>query len=175
MRVVGIDPGYVNFAVCGISSTNMLKPYYWSNTALFKGDFSEERLANAIYTWIKSPEIKALLDNADVIVIERQMTMKFQAINHCVRFLYFDKTKEVNPNTLRAFFQLPVKRKEKKKAAVDLVKTKAVFPVQKGKKDDLADAYLVAIFHLLNSKEILRNEWDWEGVTKKLKHSNLAD
>lgn len=158
-RVVGVDAGYANFAVCGIRSDQVLRPYYWQNKALFTGAFSEEKLCQKIFEWIKSPEVKQLLDEADLIVLERQMTMKFQAINHCIRFLYFDKTKEFHPATVGAFFKLPKTRKDKKKAAVELVGANLPFPVKKGKKDDYADAFLLASYgHFLTNPQ-LREGW----------------
>lgn len=156
MKVVGVDAGYVNFAVCCVDSKDVRRPIYWKNDALFTGTFSEEKLARAVYAWIKREDIKALLDGADVIVLERQMQKKFQAINHCIRFNYFDKTVEVNPSTLGKDFKLPQDRKSKKKAAVDIVGNNCVFPVKKGKKDDLADAYLLAVHKIFDSHPELR-------------------
>lgn len=148
VRVVGIDAGYVNLAVCGINTEEPDKPYFWHNFCLFNGPFSEEKLVSAIYHWIHLPEIKHLLDSADCIVLERQMTMKFQAVNHCIRFAYFHKTKEVSPMSVGAFFGLPRERRPKKKAAVDLVSQFVVLPVKKGKKDDYADAFLLVMYEL---------------------------
>ncbi len=153
-KIVGIDAGYVNFAVCGIATNEAARPYYWVNEALFKGEFSEEKLVHAIFAWINRPAIKELLTEADEIILERQMTMKYQAVNHCVRFLYMAKTREVHPNTIRAFFRLPEKRSAKKKAAVDLVSNRAILPVKKGKKDDLADAYLLAWYGVLEPRPV---------------------
>ena len=158
-KIVGVDAGYVNFAVCAFRTDKVTTPYYWTNAPLFKGKFSEERLAQAIYAWITQPEIKQLLDEADEIILERQMTMKFQAVNHCIRFRYFQKTTEVNPKTVGAFFRLPETRREKKKAGVDLVSRHAVMPVQKGKKDDLADAYLLAFYGAVKTQPELGALW----------------
>jgi len=160
MRVIGIDAGYVNFAVCGVNSKDILRPYYWKNEPLFTGEFSEERLCQAINEWTSRPDIRHMLDEADVIMLERQMTMKFQAVNHCIRFRWWEKTREVNPKTFAAFFGLPQTRKEKKKASVDLVGSNTVLPVKKGKKDDLADAYLLALFHIFTSSPILKEGWN---------------
>lgn len=159
MKVVGIDAGYVNFAVCGVDTRHLARPYYWKNSPLFKGKFSEERLACAVQEWINLPEIRELLNDADHIVLERQLTMKFQAVNHCVRFNYFYKTTEVNPRTLGAFFRLPGDRPSKKKDSVQLVTRNTVFPIRKGKKDDLADAYLLAAYHVFSSNPQLREGW----------------
>lgn len=172
--VVGVDPGYVNFAVCGIDTSNPTRPFYWSNTPLFRGTFSEEKLCSALNTWINQPGIKLLLEEADEIILERQMTMKFQAVNHCIRFKYFDKTREVNPNTLRAFFMLPVKRREKKRAAVQLVQKNTVFPITKGKKDDLADAYLLAFYGAVETEPRLGEAWGLDVPAKKRKILDLA-
>lgn len=159
MRVVGIDAGYVNFAVCAVNTEDIYRPYYWKNEPLFTGEFSEERLCQAIHEWTSQPEIREMLDAADVIVLERQMTMKFQAVNHCIRFRWWDKTQEVNPKTFAAFFNFPQTRKEKKKAAVDMVSANTIFPVKKGKKDDLADAYLLALFHIFSTQAFLKEGW----------------
>lgn len=167
-KIVGVDAGYINFAVCAIASNETARPYYWANRALFKGAFSEEKLVHAVYAWINEPEIKKLLTEADEIVLERQMTAKFQAVNHCIRFLYFGKTREVNPNTVRAFFRLPEKRREKKKAAVELVSNHAVLPVRKGKKDDLADAYLLAMYGAIEAQPHLGNSWEVESKKRKV-------
>ncbi len=173
-KIVGVDAGYVNFAVCAIDTSDVEHPYYWLSRALFKGEFSEERLVKAIYAWIKMPEIKKLLDEADEIILERQMAMKFQSVNHCIRFLYFEKTKEVHPNTLRAFFKLPEKRRAKKKAAVDLVSSRVVLPIKTGKKDDLADAFLLALYAGAQEGLVKTSRWvDSEPKSKKLKIIDL--
>jgi hypothetical protein len=144
-RVVGVDAGYVNFAVCMLSEGDFRRPVYWNNSPLFLGKFSKEKLASAVYEWITKPDIKAMLESADLIVLEKQFEPKYEAVNHCIRFRYWDKTTEVAPATMSKEFSLPMTRKEKKKAAVELVSRNAVFPIKKGKKDDLADAYLLAL------------------------------
>ena len=158
-RVVGVDAGYVNFATCGIDSDGVFRPYHWTNEALFTGKFTEERLCKAIYEWINRPDIKTLLDEADQIVLERQMAMKFQAINHCIRFRYFDKTIEVSPSTVGKQFKLPSDRRSKKKRAVELVGTNVPLPISKGKKDDLADSYLLAAYGLFQHSPELKEGW----------------
>jgi len=173
-KIVGVDPGYVNFAVCAINTLQPTKPYYWSNAPLFRGTFSEEKLCVALNDWITQDHIKALLDEADEIILERQMTMKFQAVNHCIRFRYFAKTREVNPKTLGAFFMLPLKRREKKKAAVELVQKNAVLPITKGKKDDLADAYLLAFYGAVETQPQLGEAWGLDLRAKKRKILDLT-
>lgn len=134
MLIVGIDAGYVNFAICALHSDKPKEPVHWTNEPLFTGDFTEEKLCAAVYAWIRKPEIAELLKAADVIVLERQMTMKFQAINHCVRFLYFEKTKEVNPMTMASLFGLPKLRKAKKKGSSRACKFSCLTTYQKREK-----------------------------------------
>lgn len=175
MKVVGIDAGYVNFAVCGLDSQNLFRPYYWKNSPLFTGPFSEERLARAVYEWITDPEVEKLLAEADVIVLERQMQKRFQAVNHCVRFRHFEKTVEVNPNAVGKFFNLPLDRKPKKKAAVELVSSHVVLPVRKGKKDDLADAFLLALFKQIENRRDEKQGWQYAGDGTERKRSRVED
>jgi len=175
MRVVGIDAGYVNFSFCSVSSSDILRPLCWSNEALFTGKFSEERLAEEIYRWVTKPEVKDMLDRADKIVLERQMVKKFQAVNHCIRFRYFEKTVELNPNTVGKYFKLPLERAPKKKAAVELVGSNLPFPVRKGKKDDLADSYLLAAYVIFQEYPQLKEGWKdgfISGESRKRKRSS---
>lgn len=174
-RIIGIDAGYVNFAVCGISTADIHRPYYWVNSPLFTGKFTKQRLYAAVYEWINKPEIRQLLTEADEIILEEQMALKFQCVNDCVRFLYFEKTREVNPATIRAFFKLPVKRKQKKKAAVDLVSSHLVLPIKKGKKDDLCDAFLLAFWSAAQATPALTKEWkELQPPQKKMRVLDLV-
>lgn len=158
-RVLGIDAGYVNFAVCYLDVADFRRPLHWTNAPLFTGTFSEQKLAEAIYAWATDPVNERMLCEADCIVLERQMVLKFQAVNHCIRFRHWDKTIEVAPATMAKLFGLPGTRKEKKKAAVELVGKNAVFPVKKGKKDDLADAFLLAAHGLFLASPNLKDQW----------------
>lgn len=167
MRVVGIDAGYKNFSVCCLTTDNILRPLYWVNGPLFEGKYTEERMATEIYAWVTRDDIRQLLDSAEQIVLERQMVLKFQALNHCIRFRYFDKTVEVNPNTLGKFFNLPEDRRGKKKAAVDLVSANLPFPVKTGKKDDYADSYLLAAYVIFSKRKDLLQVWRNECVSRQ--------
>jgi len=158
-RVVGIDAGYVNFAVCAIDADNFHRPFYWKNSALFKGEFSQKKLRLALFNWLETDEIRGLLDGADQIVLEEQMVMKFQAVNHFIMSRYFEKTITVWPKTHAVFFGLSLDRKSKKKEAVDLVGRNAVLPIKKGKKDDLADAYLLAAYGHFVYNPKLKEGW----------------
>lgn len=175
-KIIGVDAGYVNFAICGINTRDITQPYHWTKFPLFTGKFTEERLVHAVQEWIHRESIQQLFREADEIILERQMTMKFQCINHFIRANFFDKTREVNPNTLGAFFSLPIKdRKQKKKKAVELVMSHTVFPVRKGKKDDLADAYLLAFYGAIESEPQLQHQWaELQPTSKKQKVLDLA-
>ena len=159
VKVVGIDAGYVNFAMCFLDEKSMSKPVYWDNSPLFTGEFSQERLVQAIYAWINTPDIKAMLQTADWIVLEKQLVQKYQAVNYCIRFLYFAKTIEVAPATMSAYFKMAKTRKEKKKDAVALTASNSPFWIKKGKKDDLADAYLLACYGIFQTNPKLFEGW----------------
>jgi hypothetical protein len=64
--------------------------------------------------------------------------------------LFYDKVRVVHPFTMCNFWGLPRTRAEKKAATVELVRHHiAVFPVS-GKADDLADAWIMAVWHLID-------------------------
>jgi len=92
-----------------------------------------------------------LLSGAQYIVIEKQLRPLFQTMATVINTLYFDQTVQVSANTIAAHFELPRKRKEKKAATIALVEDLGVVFAQ-GKQDDLADAYLMALWKVSNTK-----------------------
>lgn len=147
MRVLGIDAGYANLAYCEIESEDHQHPVTWHCCRILEGHFSEQAFFHAIYRWVTSETMKELFLRADRIVLERQMATKFAAINVVIRTLYYDKTVEYNPQSIGAFYKFPRDRLSKKAAAVEFVGLLAEIPDRK-KKDDLADAYLLALYDL---------------------------
>lgn len=140
--VIGIDAGYANFAWVAIKDGNWRSPERWCNQRLIT-KYSEEALFEATYHWCQVN--KQLLDSATAIVLERQIEKKFAVMNTVIRTLYFDKTTVVCPQTISANFDLPRTRAEKKKESIALVKTMGCRLPAVKKKDDLADAMLLAI------------------------------
>lgn len=147
-RVLGIDPGYKNFAWC-ILEKDWSRPVRWANEALFEGSYDEEKLWRSIYTWCSRNE--QILNDVDQIVIERQIADAFRIIAATIRTFVRNPGKSViiSPKTISKHFGLPHTRDEKKKAAVKLVERNLRIPVpEKSKKDDYADAFLLAYIGL---------------------------
>lgn len=143
-RVLGIDPGWANFAYCQLGQ-NWRVPIAWSVERIMSPPYSEENLWKAIFAWCQRNE--SLLKSSTHIVIERQMEAPFIVIATTIRTLYPKTTIIANPKTVGKLFGLPTKRTEKKKAAVELVRKNVEFPEgSQKKKDDLADAYLLALW-----------------------------
>lgn len=157
--VVAIDPGFKNFAFVEILAARPKKPNIWKNIQLLKPPYTIERVSKAIYDWVTSDPIKLMLDLASVIVLEHQKTRKFDVIVNCIRFRYWEKTKVIHPNTIKSLYNLPSDRKEKKKATVLLVTGNVILPIKKGKKDDLCDAYLLALSEFKDEIEDFKKEW----------------
>lgn len=158
MNFVGIDAGYANLSYCEVNSDDPFHPITWVCCRILEGKYSEERLFKACYEWVKSEKMSTIFNRANRIILERQMTLKFQMINHIIRALYYEKTVERNPTTVGAFFRFPRARSEKKSAAIRLVSLNAALPPGK-KRDDLADAYLLAIYELWDNCDLLREGW----------------
>lgn len=121
----------------------------WANEALFEGEYNEEKLWRSIYTWCSKHE--QMLNEVDVIVIERQIADAYRIIAATIRTFVRNPGKSVivAPNTVAKHFKLPRTRADKKKAAVKLVETNLRIPVpEKAKKDDYADAFLLAYLGL---------------------------
>jgi hypothetical protein len=158
MNFVGIDAGYANLSYCVVNSDHPFEPVSWVCCRILEGKYSEEKLFKACYEWVHTEKMSAIFNSATRIVLERQMTLKFQMINHIIRTLYYNKTVERNPTTVGAFFHFPRARAEKKKAAITLVSLNAMIPAGK-KKDDLADAYLLAVYELWDNCDLLKEGW----------------
>jgi len=155
MRVLGIDAGFANLAYCEVNSEDPTHPIRWACVRIMEEKFSEEKFFKAAYDWVQSDMMKPIFEAVDRIVLERQMTPKFAIVNHIIRALYYHKTVEYNPQTVGSHFGLARDRATKKKDAIRIVSAVAAFPVSK-KKDDLADAYLLAIYDLQNFFHLLQ-------------------
>lgn len=142
--VVGIDMGYVNLGVCALTR-DYQQPQQWFVRRIWggAGTPTEEALFWAIRSWCASNS--ELLENADRIVLEKQMRAKFKVMNTVIRALYPDKTIVVAPQTVGAHFKLTNKRAVKKREAIELcAKFWPQHPLPDGKQDDMADAALLA-------------------------------
>lgn len=156
--IVAIDAGFRNLGVVAIRNGNWREPAVWrreSLTALKKP--SEEALYQAIYGWCNTNA--ALLQEADKIVLERQMHKKFIVINTVIRTLHHSKTVVIGPSTVGAFHRLPTTRAEKKLAGTELVEQNVPIPLD-GKQDDMADAMLMALWFLFQEHPETAEGWN---------------
>jgi hypothetical protein len=147
-RVIGIDAGWKNLAVCVIDYPNILRPVHWELYQIMEAPFAREKFMGAVQDFFEREDIKKWLESADQIVLEKQLQEKYACLNCKVRFGYWEKTTEEHPSSVGKKFGLASDRQTKKKQAVVLAQKNSVFPKSKGKKDDLADAYLLAVFGL---------------------------
>lgn len=158
--IVAIDVGEVNLGFCEIDLSSN-RPSNWKRVEIVsKGNAKRQDLYAGLEKWLQTPEIALALANASFIVLEDQYKSKYVAMNAFIQSKHFNKTKLVNPKQLAKYFNLPQTRKEKKKAAVELVSLNTDLKHFKGKKDDLADAYLLGIFFLFNLNSELRKGWN---------------
>lgn len=147
MKIVAIDAGYRNFAWISLVAGDWRHPLQWRKEDICPDAStpSVDALLGATVKWCDDNQ--PMLDDADAIVFERQIHRKYMVINAAIRSRWFGKTSEYSPSTVGKFFGLPGDRASKKKAAVNLVSRNLELPRMYKKKDDLADAMLLAIYH----------------------------
>jgi len=163
MRVAAIDGGYRNLALCIVANGDICHPTHWQVFDLWRkkpgrrGVPTRDDLVRKSVKWCRRHN--ELLRTCNVIVLENQIREKFIVINCVIQALFFDTCQVVHPMTVGAFFQLPVKREQKKQAGVMLVlANNIVFPKSTGKYDDLADAWMMAVHCLCRCGVVSKNQ-----------------
>lgn len=150
MNVIAIDMGYRNFAFIHVHSDDWRNPIAWCHEDLWygrKGKPSTKQLLHMAHQWEVRNHLA--LQNADCIILETQLKKPFALMNTMIASRHWDRVVYMNPLTVGAFWKLPVRRAQKKPAGVARVKQFGIaFPNVKGKEDDLADAWLMAMKHL---------------------------
>ena len=155
--VLGIDPGYRNFATCVLLAANPRVPMLWKNEDIFpaSGKASEEDIFRITIHWCTAN--KQLLDSVSLIVIESQMQARFKIMTTVIRSIYAHKTVLVSPNRMTAHYGLTNKRAQKKLEAICWCNVffDTKIPRVHGKCDDMADAALLALMGLTNEMQSL--------------------
>jgi len=148
MKVLGIDMGYANLAWCIIDTEhNPRRPTHWAVERILSGKGTMDNCYEAILNWV-TRHFKLFLA-CDAVILERQMKKKFIVMNTVVRTIFRGKSFMVAPTTVQRFFGLPRGRAFKKQAAIELCNEQLDgLPQVKQKQDDLADAALLALYHL---------------------------
>ena len=163
MLVLAIDVGIKNLALCAMgTSKGTLEAgvYFWANEPLASTAYKPMHNVKYVHEFIHAHE--SLFDRADLIIIERQMRANMRIIEAVIHSRFFDKCKVVHARTVKGAFGLGRGNYAlNKKAAVDFVEAhlavhgeahaRTLF-AQSKKRDDLADAYVMALFFSGGSK-----------------------
>jgi len=161
-QVLAIDAGTRNFAYCMIDTTNWRKPLLWQHEMLWRGTGKPSRREIVRMTREWAQKHQDDLRRCDVIALERQMRDNFIIMNTVIETLYFDKTVTYHPTAVGHWWKQPRRREEKKAEGIVRVRELSHgFPVNSGKIDDLADAWLLAVYALVQSNGLPR-----EALTK---------
>ena len=163
--VVAIDAGYRNFAWCCVDRFSWKQPLHWRLEDLWprragrRAKPQREDIIRFTMDWCQDHEDE--LKKADVIVLEKQMRVPFIVQNTVFRVLFPEKVRMVHAMTVGAYFKLPKTRDKKKAAAVEFLQVSGIqFPrlPRYKKKDDLADAWLMAVYQLQQEGQVEKDE-----------------
>ncbi len=157
MRVCAIDAGTRNFAWCIVDNNNWRDPLHWQREDLWvpragrRGTPTKDDIIDITVKWVNAH--RALLDTCDLVVLERQMRVPYIIMNTVIHTSFYGKCEQVHPMTVGSFWKLPKKREAKKRAGVAVAQHFAEIP-RAVKTDDLADAWLMAVYYLVQRKAI---------------------
>ena len=176
--ILAIDVGVKNLAYCAMHKGELQA---WANTQLTATTYVPHETVSYVLAFVR--EHRALLDAAELIVIERQMRVNMRIIEAVLHALFFHKVIVTNPRTVKAKYGL-CKRNYRlnKDAAVLWVQTELAlrppcdlsrhFDAAK-KKDDLADAYIMARF--FSEQEVRQDtKWSVASTTQTLLKANAS-
>lgn len=158
VRVCAIDAGTRNFAYCVVDNLTWNQPLRWKKEDLWKPHPkrrvkpTKEDMVRLTWQWVQNN--KGWLDECDVIILENQIRTPFIIMNAVIQALLFTKVQSVSPMTVAAFFKLPKTRELKKPAAVRVTQQYCVLDKSEAKPDDLADAWLMAVWGLIQAKGV---------------------
>jgi hypothetical protein len=159
MLVVAIDVGIKNLALCAMAPGQGV--VRWFNEPLStSGTYKPMHNVQYVHEFVQRHA--SLFERADVVVVERQMRVNMRIIEAVLQSRFFDKCKVVHARTVKSAFGLGRGNYTlNKRASVDFVQThlehfgtdawRTLFGAAK-KRDDLADAYVMALFFSGGSK-----------------------
>ena len=156
-RVLAIDAGTRNFAYCLVDNNNCKQPIAWEKVDLWqpkpgrRGVPTIEDIITVTHEWINANQL--LFMGVDLIVLEKQIRKPFIVQNTVINAIFYDRCIQVHPMTVAAYFGLPKKREQKKLATVALVQRHCVLPPV-AKPDDLADAWVMAMYYMIQRKAV---------------------
>ena len=145
MRVLSIDPGTRNLGWC-----------LWDGTVVDFGviDLQEVCKGTDYPKKIWALKQTGFFDNADVILVERQMQSRMKMLACAIRCFYYERTKMIAPQSVRRHFKTIMKSHAKNKKAhihyvQDYLKGPLLhkFKLHK-KKDDISDTIMQLLYWL---------------------------
>jgi len=152
ISVLALDVGTRNLGVCWVSADNHRQPKEWMRVDLLSHarnkSPSTEDIVRLTVHWVRNHA--TWFNECDAIVLEKQMRTPFIVMNSVISALHLEKVHIVHPLRVGKFWGLPTTRAAKKKAAIATVaQNGAVIPHDTHDKyDDMADAYLMAVYQL---------------------------
>jgi hypothetical protein len=156
VRVCAIDAGTRNFAYCFVDNLHWREPLRWTKEDLWREQPNRRRtptkedVVAITVAWCRRNA--AALAECDYVVLENQIRIPFIVMNTVIQALHYDKCVSVHPMTVGAYYGLPKTREAKKAAGIAVVVRNGVnFGVANGKIDDLADAWLMAVYQLIQT------------------------
>ena len=166
MLVLAIDVGIKNLALCAMDTE--LGVVHWANEALSERAYQPMHNVQYVHEFIDRN--RALFEAADQVVVEKQMRVNMRIIEAVIHSRFYAKCKIVHARTIKTALGLGRGNYVlNKKAAVDYVQDhlqKQLTGAPHGKpethwqehfakakkRDDLADAYVMALFFSGGSK-----------------------
>lgn len=155
--VLAIDAGLRNFAYCKVDTENWRQPLLWRQEDLWaphpnrRVKPTEHDFVDIAHSWFKRNQ--AMFTDVDLVIFERQIRAPFKIMNAVLQTCCYDKHKEVSAMTVGTFWGLPKTRAAKKAAGVQIVRQFAEIPPSyNDKQDDMADAWLMAVWGLIESR-----------------------
>jgi Holliday junction resolvasome RuvABC endonuclease subunit len=150
MRVVSIDPGLRNFGYAIVQDDKLIA----FDSICIWDLVPKKKRTDYPYIARVLVENTDIFKNADVILIERQMQARMKMIACALRCFFWDMSRMVAPLSVRKYFKISTGvYKDNKKASIALVpkfldeQQMKRFMTHK-KKDDIADAVLMAMYFI---------------------------
>jgi|MGYP000008525225 Holliday junction resolvasome RuvABC endonuclease subunit len=161
MIILGIDPGIRNlgWAVYDTSTNAFLK---FGKYDLTEGVEKKQKTKYAELVQKFISERSDIFGNFDQICIETQMVAKFKVIATAFQCLLWGKSHLISPRSVRCHFKISTGNyKKNKKASIDIIPKLPISNANielfnsypSSKKDDAADAMLIALYYAQKQEE----------------------
>ena len=171
MIIVAIDPGIKNLGWSVYdSSKNIFLSFGRYNLLKDQPKNMHTKYAFLVKSFVES--CKDVFEAADKICIEIQMVAKFKVIATAFQCFFWDRSELVSPRSVRCHFKISTGNYTKNKKASIAIVPKLDIPLKnkrwfntfdKKKRDDVADAMLIALY------------WAEKGQQKKEKEEKKKD